>query len=77
MNTSGHIYDDFCRLLFLHANPNREPSTLANEVPEEPDQFHYLRATCYANIKGSVGLILAKASVMKISIPFDLSRCSA
>jgi hypothetical protein len=32
-----------------------------------------LRAACLANIKGSVGLILAKVSVMRISIPLDLS----
>ncbi len=43
VDTSGRIYDDFLRLLFL------------------------------VNIKGSVGLILVKASVMRISIPIDLS----
>ena len=50
------VYDDFSRLLFLHAH--REASALANEIPEESDQFRFLRAACYANIKGSVGLIL-------------------
>ena len=30
-------------------------------------------SACLANIKGSVGLILAKASAMRISIPLDLS----
>jgi hypothetical protein len=69
--TSGRVYDDFSRLLFLHAH--REASALANEIPEESEQFRFLRAACYANIKGSVGLILAKASVMRISIPLDLS----
>lgn len=29
-------------------------------IPEESEQFRFLRAACYANIKGSVGLILAK-----------------
>jgi hypothetical protein len=65
VDTSGRVYDDFRRLLFLHAN--HEASALANEVPEESDQFCFLRAACYANIKGSVGLILAKASAMRIS----------
>ncbi len=32
-----------------------------------------LRAVSYDNIKGSVGLILTKVSVMRISIPLDLS----
>jgi hypothetical protein len=70
-DTTGRIYDDFSRLLFLHAH--REASALANEIPEESGQFRFLREAHYANIKGSVGLILAKASVMRISIPLDLS----
>ena len=32
-------------------------------------QFRFLRAACLANLKGSVGFILAKASVMRVSIP--------
>jgi hypothetical protein len=60
--------------LFLHAH--REASALANELQEESEQFRFLRAACYANIKGSVGLILAKASAMRISIPLDLSSRS-
>ncbi len=75
VDTSGLIYDDFSRLLFLHSN--YEESALANEIPEELAQFRFLRATCYVNIKGSVGLNLAKTSCMRISIPFDLlSRSS-
>jgi hypothetical protein len=38
--------------------------------------FRFLRAACLAHIKGSVGLILAKASAMRISIPLDLSSRS-
>ena len=71
VDTGGRIYDDFSRLLFLHTH--REASALANELPEESGQFRFLRAACLANIKGSVGLILAKASAMRISIPLDLS----
>ena len=51
MDTSGRPYDDFIRLLFLHAH--REASALANELPEESDQFRFLRAACLANLKGS------------------------
>jgi hypothetical protein len=40
------------------------------------NQFRFLRATCLTNLKGSVGLILAKVSVMRISIPLDLSSRS-
>jgi hypothetical protein len=74
VDTDGRIYEDFSRLLFLHVH--REASTLANELPEESEQFRFLRAACFANIKGSVGLILAQASAMRISIPFDLSSRS-
>ena len=35
-----------------------------------------LRATCFNNLKGSVGLIMAKTSDMRISIPLDLSSRS-
>ena len=71
VDTAGRIYEDFSRLLFLHAHC--EASALANELPEESEQFRFLRAACFANIKGSVGLILAKASAMRISRPLDLS----
>ncbi len=40
---------------------------------EESGQFRLLRVVSYVNIKGSVGLILVKASDMRISIPLDLS----
>ncbi len=70
-DTIGRVYDDFSRLLFLYVH--REVSTLDNEIPEESGQFRFLRVSRYANIKGSVGLILAKASAMRISIPIDLS----
>ena len=68
---SGRIYDDFSRLQFLHTH--REGSVLTTELPEESDQFRFLRAPCLVNLKGSLGLILAKDSVMRISIPLDLS----
>ena len=58
VDTSVRIYDDFSRLLFLHAH--REALGLAHELPEESDPFRFLRATCSANLRGSVGLILAK-----------------
>ena len=67
VDTTGRLYDEFIRLLFLYAH--REASALANELPEESDKFRFLRASCFANLKGAVGLILAKASAMRIPIP--------
>ena len=71
VDTTGRMYDEFIRLLFLHAH--REASALDNELPEESDKFRFLRASCFANLKGSVGLIMVKGSTMWISIPLDLS----
>ncbi len=70
VDTTGRLYDDFSRLLFLQTH--REASVLANEIPEESDQFRFLRVACYV-IKGSLGLNFAKDSTMRISIPLDLS----
>ncbi len=63
VDTSDRIYDDCSRLLFLYAH--REASALVNEIPEESGLFRFLRASCFGNIKGSVGLILP-TSVMTI-----------
>ena len=74
VDTTGRLYDEFIRLLFLHAH--REASALANELPAESDRFRFLRASCFANLKGAVGLIMTKASAMRVTIPLDLSSRS-
>ena len=73
VDTSGLIYDDFSRLLFL--NDHREASDLTNELLEESDQFRFLLTASLDDLKGSLGLIL-RSSVMRISIPLDLSSRS-
>ncbi len=50
VDTTDRIYDDFSRLLFLHAN--REESTLANEIPEESDQFRFLLVAAMLILRG-------------------------
>jgi hypothetical protein len=74
VDTAGSIYEDFSRLLFVHAH--REASALTNEIPEDSEQFRFLRAASFTNIKGSVVLILAKVSAIRISTPIDLSSRS-
>ncbi len=74
VDTTGRMYDEFIRLLFLHAH--REASALDNEFPEESDKFRFLCASCFANLKGAVGLIMVKTSAIRISIPLDLSSRS-
>jgi hypothetical protein len=45
VDTTGRMYDEFVHLLFQHAH--RETSDLANELPEESDQFRFLRVSCF------------------------------
>ena len=71
LGTTGRMYDEFIRLLFLHSH--RETSVLANELPQESDKYRFLHVSCFANLKGTVGFIMTKASAMRISIPLDLS----
>ena len=49
VNTSGRVYDDFTRLLFLHVY--REASILSGELPEESAHFRFLRASRLVNLK--------------------------
>ena len=75
VDTTWRLYDEFIRLLFWHAH--REESVLTNEFPEESDPFRFLRASCFAKLKGVVGLIMTKASVIRISIPLDFPSRSS
>ena len=71
VSTSGRLYPDFIRLLFRHAH--REASALDNELPEDSDQFRFIRAACFVNLQSSIGLTLAKSSALHVSIPIDFS----
>ena len=74
MSTSGRVYDDFTRLIFLHTH--RKVSILSGELPEGSEQFRFFRPSYLANLKVSVGLTLAKSSAMLVTIPIDLSTRS-
>ncbi len=41
VDTTGRLYDDFSRLLFLHTH--HETSALSNEIPESSDECRFLR----------------------------------
>ncbi len=45
-------------------------------MSEESDQFRFIRTPCLDNLKGSIGLMLGKVSVMRVTIPLDLSTRS-
>jgi hypothetical protein len=40
VRTSGRVYEDFPRMIFLHEH--RESGILAGELPEESEQFRFL-----------------------------------
>ena len=73
-STSGRINEEFSRLLWFHTN--WEGNALEGELTEESAQFRFIRAACLTNLKGSIGLMLAKVSVMRVTIPLDLSTRS-
>jgi hypothetical protein len=60
----------------LISHSHRAASVLAGELPEESDRFHFLCAVRLANLKGSVDLILAKGSVMRVDIPIEICHTS-
>jgi len=55
---------------------NQLPGSLFYGAMLESDHFRFLHGTCLHNLKGSVGIILTKVSIMRISIPVDLSSRS-
>ena len=73
-STSGRINEEFLHLMFLHAN--REASALSGELLEESAQFRFIRSSCLSNLKGSIGSMLPKTLVMRVTIPLDLSTRS-
>jgi hypothetical protein len=62
-------------LLFCSAGPSWGScqTCLVREILEESDQSRFLSTDCSANLKKSVGLILAKASATEGLHPLDLS----
>ncbi len=72
VNTCGRVNDDFVCFLYSH----RETRVLLGELTEESDQFRFLEAASWANLKDSLGLMLTKTSVMRVTILIDLSTRS-
>ena len=77
------MYDDFLCLFFLPLTlvlyviiNTCIKFVLVGELTEETDQFRFVYPACLDNLKGSVGLNLTKVSVMRVTIPIDLSTRS-
>ena len=61
---------------FTSYHKTKKKQILAGELPEESEHFCFFRVERLVNIKGSEGLILSKASSMRVAIPIDLSSRS-
>ncbi len=56
VDTTGGLYDDFSRLIFLHSH--HEASVLDNELSEESERFRFTRVSCFVNLKGAMCAVM-------------------
>ncbi len=72
-STSGRLHSEFVRLLFLQTHRETDRFFAASGVlSAQSDRgfFHYRRAAFYAQLKSKVGLALAKAAALRITLHF-------
>ena len=65
VSTSGHVYDDFVRLFFLDEHRETLVFWPVNYLRK---QFRFFRTVRLVNLQGSVGLILSKDSVVRVTM---------
>ena len=74
-STSGRVHSELARLLFLQAHRETTKYFEAHgrqlAQTTRMDSFHYKRATFYNAIKSKVGLVLAKAAALRITLNLD------
>ena len=73
-STSGRLHIEFVRLLFLQAHRETDRFFAASGVlSAQSDRgfFHYRRAAFSAQLKSKVGLALAKAAALRITLNLD------
>ena len=73
-STSGRLHSEFVRLLFLQAHRETDRVFAASGVQlaqHDRDQFHFRRAAVSAHLKSKVGLALAKAAALRITLNLD------
>ena len=73
-STSGRLHSEFVRLLFLqtHRETDRFFATSGVQLPEtDRDQFHFRRSAFSDQLKGRVGLALAKAAALRLTLNLD------
>jgi hypothetical protein len=73
-STSGRLYSEFVRLLFLQAHRETDRFfAVSGVLSAKSDRgfFHYCRAAFSAHLKSKVGLALAKAATLRITLDLD------
>ena len=73
-STSGRLHGEFVRLLFLQAHRETDRFFAASGVQPVQTQrgmFHFRRAAFSQQLKGKVGLALAKAAALRINLNLD------
>ncbi len=73
-STFGRIHSEFVRFLFLQAHRETDRFFEGSGVQfaqHDRDQFHYLRTVFSDQLKSKCGNILAKASVLLITLNID------
>jgi hypothetical protein len=73
-STSDRLHSDFVRLLFLQAHRETDRFFAASGVLSEQSDcglYHFRRVTVSAQLKSKVGLALAKAAALRITLNLD------
>jgi hypothetical protein len=73
-STSGRLHSEFVRLLFLQAHRETDRFFAVSGVQlaqYERGQFHFRRAAFSSQLKAKVGLALAKAVALRITLNLD------
>ena len=77
-STSGRVHSELARLLFLqaHRETTKYFEAHGRQLAQNThlDTFHFKRATFYNAIKSNVGLVLAKAAALRITLNLDGRR---
>jgi hypothetical protein len=73
-STSDRLHGEFVRLLFLQAHRETDRFFTASGVQPAQTQrgvFHFRHASFSQQVKGKVGLALAKAAALRINLNLD------
>jgi hypothetical protein len=73
-STSGRLHSEFVRLLFLQAHRETDrffSSSGVLSTQSDRGFFHYLRTSFSDQLKSKVGLTLAKAAALRITLHLD------